>query len=142
MRQIPVSTDVFSRIWALRHRGEESEDAILKRVLWENSTATAVEVSGTRRPAIQRQKGHWLEDLEHGLESIGGEGWLSQISKAVYEIRDSNERTLPDNFDATVRAMLQEYSSGSKRYKAGNPDRFVNVKRGFWALKARKPKPK
>ncbi len=32
-RTIPVSTDVFAAIWAQRQDGEESEDAILRRVL-------------------------------------------------------------------------------------------------------------
>ncbi len=34
MRQIDISTDVFAKIWALRLAGENSEDSILKRVLW------------------------------------------------------------------------------------------------------------
>jgi hypothetical protein len=33
MRSITVSTDVFARIWALRDPGEETEDAILSRLL-------------------------------------------------------------------------------------------------------------
>lgn len=33
MRTITVSTSVFARIWACREEGEESEDAILDRVL-------------------------------------------------------------------------------------------------------------
>ncbi len=32
-RTIPISTDVFAAIWARRLDGEESEDAILRRVL-------------------------------------------------------------------------------------------------------------
>lgn len=32
-RTISVSTDVFAAIWANRHYGEETEDAILRRVL-------------------------------------------------------------------------------------------------------------
>lgn len=33
MRHIEVSTDVFAQIWRLRKEGEDSEDAILRRVL-------------------------------------------------------------------------------------------------------------
>ena len=33
MRTITISIDVFARIWALREAGEDSEDAILRRVL-------------------------------------------------------------------------------------------------------------
>ena len=34
MRQIGISTDVFAQIWALRKEGEDTEDTILRRVLW------------------------------------------------------------------------------------------------------------
>ncbi len=37
MRSINVSTDVFARIWANRAPGEETEDAILRRILSQNS---------------------------------------------------------------------------------------------------------
>lgn len=33
MRTIQVSLDVFAKIWALRAHGEDSEDAILRRIL-------------------------------------------------------------------------------------------------------------
>lgn len=32
-RTIPVSTDVFAAIWSHRQEGEETEDAILRRIL-------------------------------------------------------------------------------------------------------------
>ncbi|MFY9957233.1 hypothetical protein [Bradyrhizobium sp.] len=34
MKPLSVSTDVFARIWSLRQVGEDTEDAILRRVLW------------------------------------------------------------------------------------------------------------
>jgi hypothetical protein len=34
MREISISIDVFARIWSLRESGEDSENAILKRILW------------------------------------------------------------------------------------------------------------
>ena len=37
MRNIQVSTDVFARIWSLRQIDEDSEDAILRRILWRSS---------------------------------------------------------------------------------------------------------
>ena len=33
MREITISTDVYAAIWAARHPGEESEEAILSRIL-------------------------------------------------------------------------------------------------------------
>lgn len=40
-RTIPVSTDVFAAIWAQRQDGEETEDAILRRVLGCGSASSA-----------------------------------------------------------------------------------------------------
>lgn len=37
MRKIDISTDVFARIWAMREQDEDSEDAILRRVLWQRN---------------------------------------------------------------------------------------------------------
>src|SRR5438105_13498117 len=37
MREVQVSTEVFARIWALRGPGEETEDAVLRRVLCHES---------------------------------------------------------------------------------------------------------
>ncbi len=39
MRDIKVSTGVFARIWSLRAEGEDTENAILQRVLWESSSS-------------------------------------------------------------------------------------------------------
>lgn len=41
MRTISISTDVFAAIWAARKEGEESEDAILSRLLVEPTTTNA-----------------------------------------------------------------------------------------------------
>lgn len=41
MKQIDVSIDVFARIWALRQSGEDTEDAILRRLLDRAGISTA-----------------------------------------------------------------------------------------------------
>lgn len=41
MRNIQVSTDVFARIWSLRAGPENTEDEILRRVLWRNPGSTS-----------------------------------------------------------------------------------------------------
>ena len=33
MRSINISTDVFAKIWSLRQNAEDTEDAILRRIL-------------------------------------------------------------------------------------------------------------
>lgn len=39
MRHLQVSTDVFARIWSLRQNGEDTEDAILRRILWQGCSS-------------------------------------------------------------------------------------------------------
>lgn len=50
MRSISVSTDVFAEIWSLRLPGEDSEDAILRRVLFSKpgTNETALAKTGVR----------------------------------------------------------------------------------------------
>lgn len=43
MRTIEISTEVFARIWSLRQDGEESEDAILRRILFYEKIETIAE---------------------------------------------------------------------------------------------------
>lgn len=51
MRDIQVSTDVFARIWSLRARSENTEDEILRRVLWQScEPATSTSLNTPTRP--------------------------------------------------------------------------------------------
>jgi hypothetical protein len=52
MRSITISTEVFARIWSLRQQGEETEDAILRRVLpgtMNEASEVAIISEGTMR---------------------------------------------------------------------------------------------
>jgi len=46
-KNILVTTDVFAAIWAARKQGEDSEDAILRRILECESSSDDLEQSGT-----------------------------------------------------------------------------------------------
>ena len=48
MRSIAVSTDVFAKVWSLREQGEDTEDAILRRVL---GCDTSLSTSPSASPA-------------------------------------------------------------------------------------------
>jgi len=65
IRTLIVSTEVFAQIWSLRAPGEETEDAILSRVL-----ASVIRSIGVQKPApvlaVQAQKGN--EAIPDGLE--------------------------------------------------------------------------
>ncbi|AWL92633.1 hypothetical protein CIT37_10730 [Bradyrhizobium ottawaense] len=65
MRNIPITTDVFAAIWQARKEGEESEDAILRRILG-LPAQTAPEVTGGRRGGFydERSGVHFPEGRE------------------------------------------------------------------------------
>jgi hypothetical protein len=48
MRNIAVSTDVFAALWQARREGEETEDAILRRILGMPEQASATPADGGR----------------------------------------------------------------------------------------------
>ncbi len=54
MRTITISTDVFARIWALRHKGEGTEDQVLRRVL---EVPTAPDTSSGAEPSAPMAEG-------------------------------------------------------------------------------------
>lgn len=89
MRSISVSTSVFAAIWAQRQGGEESEDAILSRILLgpvvldpgSSSRLEGVEVSRTRRGVLYQGKfsgGTWI--LKGSNKQFRS---LNQMSKAI-----------------------------------------------------------
>jgi hypothetical protein len=66
MRSINVSTDVFAAIWAVREAGEDTEDAILARVLRVKPTPDAQPAQGQ----IQAKIG--FIDARNGVELPDG----------------------------------------------------------------------
>ena len=54
MRTITISTDVFAKIWAIRHKGEGTEDEVLRRVL---KVPTAPDTSSGAEPSAPMAEG-------------------------------------------------------------------------------------
>ena len=54
MRTITISTDVFAKIWAIRHKGEGTEDEVLRRVL---EVPTAPDTSSGAEPSAPMAEG-------------------------------------------------------------------------------------
>ena len=67
MRTIQVSTSVFARIWAVRQEGEESEDAILNRLLGGGKVAESDTTSPHSPPNVG---GH--TERSYGVQFAGG----------------------------------------------------------------------
>jgi hypothetical protein len=136
MRNIEVSTEVFSRIWTLREEGEESEDAILRRVLPQNVTSASAK-SHSPQPSLGNVKGEgkmrWVDDIVTALKRLGGEASLDEIYRTTKAIRQSAGRSLPRTFEAVVRRTLEDHSSDSANYRAENL--FKLIGRGTWALR-------
>ena len=136
MRNIEISTEAFSRIWALRRNGEESEDEILLRVL-PRAGPSGGSGPPAEPPPIGNVKGHgkmrWVDDIVTALKRLGGEASLDEIYRTTKAIRQSAGRSLPRTLEAVVRRTLEDHSSDSANYRAENLFRLVG--RGIWALR-------
>lgn len=132
MRSISVSTDTFARIWQLRAPGEESEEAILRRVLQER------ESDGSSAPEVVKMRSslgkiRWVDDVVEALHRLGGEGPLDEIYRATRQLRRSGQRSEPPETEATIRRTLEDHSSDSANFRGKNL--FKLVGRGRWALR-------
>jgi hypothetical protein len=139
-RTISVSTDVFAQIWSLREEGENSEDAILRRVLAAIPRRKRVQTmsnqtkTGGRTP---RSKVTWRDDVRTALEQLNGRAPLLRIYNEVRELRRANGRSIPPSFEPVVRRTLEEHCSASEVYRGG-PDLFYMPEgkgMGVWALR-------
>jgi len=132
MRTIEISTDVFSAIWKNRLGGEETEDAILRRLL-------GVDVASQGVPTKTRGRGKtlWRDDVREALGQLGGEAHLEDIYRQVRQVRRSAGRRLPRSTEAIIRRELEYNSSDSESF-TGNLDWFRSIDgigAGRWGLR-------
>jgi len=137
MREIEVSTSVFSLIWAMRADGEESENEILARVLplVHSSNAHHRQIESGTMPSGSKGEGkmRWVDDIVTALKRLGGQASLGEIYRTTKGIRQAAGRSLTPKWQATVRRTLEDHSSDSANYRAENLFRIVD--RGIWALR-------
>lgn len=79
----------------------------------------------------------WLEDLVTVLEKLGGVASLQDIYKEIEQIRAGR---LSEHWQANVRAIIEDFSSDSLRYK-GKKDVFFSAEGiggGVWGLRSTK----
>lgn len=132
MRTIDISTDVFSAIWKNRLAGEESEDAILRRLLQVGAGTNAASPETNRNG-----KCLWRDDVKAALLQLGGEAHLSEIYRQVRQIRLSAGRRLPRSTEAIVRRELEYNSSDSESF-TGKYNWFRSIQgigAGRWGLR-------
>lgn len=78
-----------------------------------------------------------VEHIVEALSSLGGEAHLDRIAERVEQIAPP---PLPADIGASIRARIQERSSGTRSY-LGRDDLFesvhgVDARRGIWRLKS------
>jgi len=77
----------------------------------------------------------WLDDIILALENLGGLASLQDIYREIERIRAGR---LSEHWQANVRAIIEDFSSDSLRYK-GKRDIFYSVEgigRGVWGLRS------
>lgn len=134
MRMIEVGTDVFAKIWSHRLPGEETEDAILRRLL---GTANSAEPT-SKGEAAAMSRTLWRDDVRSALQNLGGTAHLLAIYEKVREIRRAAGRRLPPSSEAIIRRELEYNSSDSESF-TGHHDWFRSAEgigAGVWALRA------
>ena len=88
MRAIEVDTEVFSKIWAHRLEGEESENEILRRLL--GSPAKPSPQRQAREDRMKdfetyigieagRRRIRWRDDVKRALDELGGKAPLAMM---------------------------------------------------------------
>lgn len=135
MRAIDVSTAVFAKIWSHRKEGEETENAILERLL-DASDVDHRSTSVFRINPAPTGKVLWRHDVRTALRNLGGEADLKDIYEAVRDIRRKAGRSLPVSTDAIVRRELETNCEQSDSY-TGQYNWFYparGIGNGRWAL--------
>ena len=145
MRTIEIETSVFAAIWSARRDDEETENDILKRLLYEvteeRRLTPSIDPSSlserghrARKDVVLEGKVRWIDDVKFAFEELGGRAFLDQIYLQVREQRRMAGRSLPRSLEAIVRRSIEEQSSDSEAFK-GNEDLFEHISRGEWALR-------
>lgn len=80
----------------------------------------------------------WLDIIAEAIESLGGRATLQEIYAKAEEIIVYNDLTKKQNNQekaATIRGILQRFSSDSSSFKPDNKDFFHQVDDGIWELR-------
>jgi hypothetical protein len=120
VRTIEIDTEVFSRIWAHRLEGEETENEILRRLLGsarQKARSTIVTKQPAEEPAVAAgARAKWRDDIMQGLTELGGTAALGDIYMKVRAIRRRAGRSLPPSTEAVIRRELENNSSDSDSF--------------------------
>ena len=79
---------------------------------------------------------NWANIIYNALIKLRNEAKLEDIYREVKKIIEEKypEKSKNKEIEATIRGMLQRYSSDSKHFN-GQTDLFTNVKKGTWGIR-------
>lgn len=122
-RTIAISTDVFAAIWAQRQDGEETEDAILRRIL-----GCSTESAPQREPAPTGTGG--VVDARNGVHFPRGFTAFRTYKHREYEaiaqdgswLRKDNGQVYPtlNQLNASIAAGAENIWNGNWKYRTGD----------------------
>jgi hypothetical protein len=125
MRPVPLSTEVYAKIWSLHQPGEDSEDAILRRVLGVNPAAAQ---SAPAAPAkigfsdprfkIELPEGFVISRIYKGVEyrAVARDGkWHLESTGASYSTLNQLSQAVSGNVENAWRNWYFTGQDG-KRY--------------------------
>jgi hypothetical protein len=125
MRSLNVSTEVFAAIWAKRQDGEETEDAILRRVLGCSRVASGASTVSKSSPT-----GGGVHDIRNGVDFPEGFEILRSykrrnyvaIAKGGYWVRADNGERYPtlNQLNGSIAAGAENVWNGNWKYKAAD----------------------
>lgn len=121
-RTIEVSTEVFAAIWALREAGEETEDAILKRVLTRCEERRRVKAAG-----VAQIDAGGIRDIRNGVDfpegfeiirTYKGKEYRAEARSGAWVRKDTGERypTL-NQLNASIAAGSENVWNGNWKYQ-------------------------
>lgn len=120
MRDIQVSTEVFALIWSLRKSGEESEDAILSRVLGQSKVEEQDTVSFSPKSSAETSQG--IYDSRHDVHFKEGFEIFRNYLGADYRAKVSGGSWLLLNDGSSYPSLNQL----SRRIGAKSENAWIN----------------
>ncbi len=120
LRTIGVSTEVFAAIWANRQGGEETEDAILRRLL-DCSSGSSIEPGSPKASGLGVRDERNRVDFPEGFEiyrSYKHRDYVAVASGGAWLRRDTGERfgTL-NQLNASIAVGAENVWSGIWKFK-------------------------
>lgn len=120
-RMINVSTEVFAAIWARRKAGEESEDAILQRLLSVESSGEDVSTMGLSGGCVDaRNRVHFPEGFEI-FRTYKRREYRAEAKSGAWFRKDNGQRypTL-NQLNGSIAAGAENVWNGTWKFRASD----------------------